>query len=931
LGLSLECLEERVTPSANIAITNAFVVDGSDSPLTNVSAGRQVAIQADFNTTGLPSNASYEIAFDVNGVTRDSAVVTHGAGGSGTSSWYYYDGPFVATPGTNQVTVSIVPQGTNPGYATTTFNFSFNAALPATSYLSYTVSQIRSAYGISSIPDFGSAAPDGTGQTVAIVDTYNDPTIFSDLDGFDQAMNLSSNSSPTLYQAYGPSSSFLTVYNQNGVNISSQIGDSGVNGVPPVDPTGSAEGEETLDVEWVHAIAPGARIDVIECAGSGPYLGFFQGAALAPHLSGVTVVSMSYIWTESNWRSTNGAGELAYDSSIFRTPSGHPGITFLAATGDGGTPGGYPAFSPNVIAVGASQLTMDGYNYGSETAWSFPTPTTLDSGGGSYSQTGSWASQPGGFSGSYATAAGGSDSEATWTATLSNSDYGWLGGTELSATWVPSPQNATNATYRIYDGTAATGTLLGTVTVDQTKAPVGTPDGNTQFQELGDYYSQTGTLTVVLSAKSANGTVAADAVGVAPAWATAGGQSQYEPEPAYQLAVQTTGARTTPDVLFNGSNMSGDYCFQNGSIGLDYYGTSIATPCWAGLIAIADQGRVAAGLPTLNSTADPTQSLEALYSLPAAVFHQITTGYNGLSPSVGYNQVSGLGSPIANLVVPDLVAYGATNQLAITANAPATVTAGRPFGLSVAVENLDGELLGGDSTTPVTVSLRVGNGPLLGMTTVSAANGIATFTNLADDIAGTIILTVTAPGFDKAQTGSITVVAAPASKFGISSSPTLVSSGSPFSITVTALDQYGNVATSFVGSVHFTTTGSRYVLPGNYTFTSRDAGVHTFGNGVTLWAPPTQQTITVFDVAQPSISGSRLAIVTGTGSGAAVAIGGEGRPKGAQALAMVSPLARRSKSKPALLSASRASIAPAGRAHIIRQAAARRLRFMPGL
>jgi subtilase family serine protease len=38
-----------------------------------------------------------------------------------------------------------------------------------------------------------------------------------------------------------------------------------------VDPTGSWELEETLDVEWAHAIAPGAHIDLIECSGSGNF------------------------------------------------------------------------------------------------------------------------------------------------------------------------------------------------------------------------------------------------------------------------------------------------------------------------------------------------------------------------------------------------------------------------------------------------------------------------------------------------------------------------------------------------------------------------------------------------------------------------------------------------------------------------------------
>ena len=186
-------------------------------------------------------------------------------------------------------------------------SFSFTAATPADSYLSYSASQIRAAYGISSIPNFGSATPDGTGQTIAIIDAYNDPSILTDLDGFDQSMNVSSNTSPTLLEAYGPASSDLTVYNASGVNITSEIGESGVGPVPPTDPTGGWEAEETLDVEWAHAIAPGAHIDEIECDPDSLFTGIATGAAMP----GVTVVSMSLLYPEDYFSGSDGADELA--------------------------------------------------------------------------------------------------------------------------------------------------------------------------------------------------------------------------------------------------------------------------------------------------------------------------------------------------------------------------------------------------------------------------------------------------------------------------------------------------------------------------------------------------------------------------------------------------------------------------------------------
>ena len=81
----------------------------------------------------------------------------------------------------------------------------------------------------------------------------------------------------------------------------------------------------------------------------------------------------------------------------------------------------------------------------------------------------------------------------------------------------------------------------------------------------------------------------------------------------------------------------------------------MAAPCWAGLIAIADQIRVAAGELTLDG---PTQTVPRLYSLPAADFHDISSGTSTGNPNytaaAGYDLVTGLGTPVANLLVPGL-------------------------------------------------------------------------------------------------------------------------------------------------------------------------------------------------------------------------------------------------------------------------------------
>ncbi len=152
-----------------------------------------------------------------------------------------------------------------------------------------------------------------------------------------------------------------------------------------------------------------------------------------------------------------------------------------------------------------------------------------------------------------------------------------------------------------------------------------------------------------------------------------GGTSQYEAEPAYQSNVNTTGYRQTPDVAAVGAPDSGVAVYNtlaNGSVGWDSSasgGTSLAAPIWAGFIAIADQLRANAGLGTLDGA---TQTLPRLYQLPSSDFHSITAVDSG-TPATGdprstdlsaggYNLFTGLGSPVANLLVPGLAGVSPT-------------------------------------------------------------------------------------------------------------------------------------------------------------------------------------------------------------------------------------------------------------------------------
>jgi len=145
------------------------------------------------------------------------------------------------------------------------------------------------------------------------------------------------------------------------------------------------------------------------------------------------------------------------------------------------------------------------------------------------------------------------------------------------------------------------------------------------------------------------------------AWSgSGGGTSKYEPEPAYQTGVQSTGKRTVPDISYDADPNSGVPVYDSyGESGwIQVGGTSMASPQWAALAAIANSERVALAKTTLN-TSSANNFLNTIYTLSSDL-HDITKGHDGLCgvcrAKVGYDEVTGLGTPQANLVIPALVA-----------------------------------------------------------------------------------------------------------------------------------------------------------------------------------------------------------------------------------------------------------------------------------
>ncbi len=97
-----------------------------------------------------------------------------------------------------------------------------------------------------------------------------------------------------------------------------------------------------------------------------------------------------------------------------------------------------------------------------------------------------------------------------------------------------------------------------------------------------------------------------------------------------------------------------------------------------------------------------------------------------------------------------------------------------------------------------------------------------------------------------------------ATHLAVSGLPSPTVAGVAHNFTVKALDAYGNTATGYTGTIHFTSSDGAATLPADYKFTSSDKGVHTFS--VILRTPGTQS-VTATDTVTASISGSQSIVV----------------------------------------------------------------------
>ncbi len=175
----------------------------------------------------------------------------------------------------------------------------------------------------------------GTGSgTIAIVDAYDSPTVQNDLNVFSTQYGLPQCS--TANPCFEKHAMAPRIKANTGWAL-----------------------EASLDTQWAHAIAPGAKVLLVE-ARSASGTDLLNAVTYARNRADVVAVSMSW-----------GGGEFSSEAINDTSFTSNHGVSFFAASGDSGSGAEWPAVSPNVIAVGGTTLNLSATKtLVSETAWS---------------------------------------------------------------------------------------------------------------------------------------------------------------------------------------------------------------------------------------------------------------------------------------------------------------------------------------------------------------------------------------------------------------------------------------------------------------------------------------------------------------------------------------------------------------------------------
>jgi subtilase family serine protease len=235
-------------------------------------------------------------------------------------------------------TISFSGNGATATYSGNAYGTPIASQPPNASPCGYQPSDLQTAYNLTPLYRSGL---NGAGTTIAIVDAYGSTTIKQDVQAFSQAMGL-------------PPANLTVVGTPTESNFST-------------DANANWAGETTLDVEWVHAIAPGAKI-LLVVTPTNSFSDLFAGIAAAAATPGVVAISDS--WDGFDIGSAGDSEFYTAADNILKA-IGASGISVHFSTGDYGdnssqlgglyTSTGWPASSPYATAVGGVSVALDAH------------------------------------------------------------------------------------------------------------------------------------------------------------------------------------------------------------------------------------------------------------------------------------------------------------------------------------------------------------------------------------------------------------------------------------------------------------------------------------------------------------------------------------------------------------------------------------------
>ncbi len=233
----------------------------------------------------------------------------------------------------------------------------------------------------------------------------------------------------------------------------------------------------------------------------------------------------------------------------------------------------------------------------------------------------------------------------------------------------------------------------------------------------------------------------------------------------------------------------------------------------------------------------------------------LTASCAGLPPVTFH--ATGVAGPLAKFAI----AVAGSQTAGVAFSGTNTVTAEDAYGNTVT--SFDA------SADAVTISATPNDGTISGLgslggnvldRTLDFTNGVAslTGTTVFAGSAGSHTFSATA-GLCTGTSQSVTVSPGSATTLSLSGL-TAQTAGTAQTLTVTAQDAYGNTATGYRGTVHFSASDPQATLPNDYTFVAGDSGAHSFTSGVTLKTAGSQ-TVTATDTVTGTVTGSQNAAV----------------------------------------------------------------------